>query len=88
MSSPRTVRTRLMRQAAIQGIYRRRGRKNLVSAATEEDLVRRNFDADWPGALWLTDITEHPTGEGKLYCAAAVAASAAFMTTGATASLT
>ena len=27
---------RLMRQAGIQGIYRRRGRKNLVSAATEE----------------------------------------------------
>ena len=22
-----------------------------------------------PNLLWLTDITEHPTGEGKLYCA-------------------
>ena len=48
---------RLMRQADIQGIYRRRGRKNLVHAAT----------------LWLTDITEHPAGEGKLCCAAAMA---------------
>ena len=65
---------RLMRQARIQGIYRRRGRKNLVSAATEEDLVKRNFTAGWPDALWLTDITEHPTGEGKLYCAAVMAA--------------
>jgi putative transposase len=64
---------RLMRQAGIQGIYRRRGRKNLVNAATEEDLVRRSFTADWPGALWLTGITEHPTGEGKLYCAAVMA---------------
>jgi putative transposase len=64
---------RLMRQAGIQGIYRRRGRKNLVSAATEEDLVRREFTAAWPDALWLTDITEHPTGEGKLYCAAVMA---------------
>jgi putative transposase len=65
---------RLMRQARIQGIYRRRGRKNLVNAATEEDLVKRDFTADWPDALWLTDITEHPTGEGKLYCAAVMAA--------------
>jgi putative transposase len=65
---------RLMRPARIQGIYRRRGRKNLVSAATEEDLVKRNFAADWPDALWLTDITEHPTGQGKLYCAAVMAA--------------
>ena len=64
---------RLMRQAGIQGIYRRRGRKNLVNAATEEDLVKRAFTADWPDALWLTDITEHPTGEGKLYCAAVMA---------------
>jgi putative transposase len=32
---------RLMRQASIQGIYRRRGRENLVNAATEDDLVRR-----------------------------------------------
>ena len=30
---------RLMRQAGIQGIYRRSGRKNLVNPATEEDLV-------------------------------------------------
>jgi putative transposase len=64
---------RLMRQAGIQGIYRRRGRKNLVNAATEEDLVKRNFAAAWPDALWLTGITEHPTDEGKLYCAAVMA---------------
>ena len=24
---------------------------------------------DGPNHLWFTDITEHPTGEGKLYCA-------------------
>jgi len=64
---------RLMRQAGIQGIYRRRGRKNLVHAATEEDLVKRAFAAAWPDALWLTGITEHPTSEGKLYCAAVMA---------------
>ena len=64
---------RLMRQAGVQGTCRRRGRKNLVNAATEEDLVKRSFTAGRPGALWLADITEHPTGEGKLYCAAVMA---------------
>ena len=61
---------RLMRQAGLQGIYRRKGRKNLVNAATEEDLVHRQFQVDALDRLWLTDITEHPTAEGKLYCAA------------------
>lgn len=61
---------RLMRQAGIQGIYRRRGRRNLVNEATEEDLVKRQFTAGAPDLLWLTGITGHPTGEGKLYCAA------------------
>ena len=62
---------RLMREAGIQGIYRRRGRKHASGgAATEDDLVHRGFDADAPDVLWVTDITEHPTAEGKLYCAA------------------
>jgi putative transposase len=61
---------RLMREAGLQGIYRRRGRRNLVKAATEEDLVRRQFTTVAPDVLWLTDITEHPAGDGKLYCAA------------------
>ena len=61
---------RLMREHGIQGIYRRKGRKNLVNAATEDDLVKRQFTVDAPDVLWLTDITEHPTAEGKLYCAA------------------
>jgi putative transposase len=61
---------RLMRGAGLQGIYPRRGRRNLVNAATEEDLVRRRFTAAAPDRLWLTDITEHPAGDGKLYCAA------------------
>jgi putative transposase len=35
-----------------------------------DDLVRRNFTAQQPNERWLTDITEHPTGEGKLYLCA------------------
>ncbi|MFC4914110.1 IS3 family transposase [Actinomadura gamaensis] len=61
---------RLMRQAGIQWIHRRRGRKNLVNVATEEDLVKRAFTVDAPDMLWVTDITDHPAREGKLYCAA------------------
>ena len=61
---------RLMRQDGLQGVYRRKGRRNLVNQAAEEDLVQRRFEVDGPDRLWLTDITEHPTGEGKLYCAA------------------
>ena len=34
------------------------------------ELARRRFVADAPDRLWLTDITEHPTREGKVYCAA------------------
>jgi putative transposase len=60
---------RLMRDAGIQGIYRRRGRRNLVNAATEEDLIRRQFAVTAPDRLWVADITEHSTAEGKLYCA-------------------
>jgi putative transposase len=32
-----------------------------------DDLVQRDFEVDEINALWFTDITEHPTGEGKLY---------------------
>ncbi|WP_043737400.1 DDE-type integrase/transposase/recombinase, partial [Nocardia asiatica] len=35
-----------------------------------DDLVARNFTADAPNMLWLMDITEHSTGEGKLYLCA------------------
>ncbi len=35
-----------------------------------DDRVRRDFHADKPNALWLTDISEHPTSEGKLYLCA------------------
>ena len=35
-----------------------------------DDLVERDFTADSPNKLWLTDITEHWTDEGKLYLCA------------------
>lgn len=35
-----------------------------------DDLAQRNFTAEQPNQLWLTDITEHHTSEGKLYLCA------------------
>ena len=61
---------RLMREAGVQGLYRRRTRRGPTGPATEDDLVHRQFTVDAQDRLWLTDITEHPTSEGKLYCCA------------------
>jgi len=32
------------------------------------DRVERDFASSGPNQLWVTDITEHPTREGKVYC--------------------
>jgi putative transposase len=60
---------KIMRQLGLKGLPGpRKGIKNLKNAPTCEDLVKRKFTATRPNELWLTDITEHPTAEGKLYC--------------------
>jgi len=63
---------RLMRADGLEGFYRRRRRGCTVrdpAATPSADLVNRRFVADRPDALWLTDITQHRTGEGWVYCA-------------------
>ncbi|MET8310760.1 IS3 family transposase [Micromonospora sp. NPDC005173] len=47
-----------------------RGKGGKVGPPVHDDLVRRDFTADGPNRLWLADITEHRTGEGKLYLCA------------------
>ncbi len=49
---------------------RRRGKAGRPGPPVHDDLVQRNFTADAPNTLWLTDITEHRTSEGKLYLCA------------------
>ena len=49
---------------------RRSSKKAKVGAPSHDDLVRREFTADRPNRLWLTDLTEHWTNEGKLYLCA------------------
>lgn len=61
---------RLMRILAITGVSHRAKGRNKPAPAVHDDLVGRRFVADGPNRLWATDITEHPTGEGKVYCAA------------------
>lgn len=49
---------------------KKRGLSRKPGPPVHDDLVERLFTADTPNRLWLTDITEHPTGEGKLYLCA------------------
>jgi transposase InsO family protein len=57
-----------MGEEGLAGLPVRKHRKNVVNVTTFEDLVRRKFRRDAPNQLWVTDITEHPTREGKIYC--------------------
>jgi putative transposase len=68
---------RLMRDAGLVGVHRRRRRQPTRRPAprawtTAPDLVRRRFRASAPDRLWVADSTELPTREGVLYLAAIV----------------
>ncbi len=63
---------RLMRQAGVVGIHRRRRggcTRRDPHAEASEDLVKRAFNPTEPDRLWVMDVTEHPTGDGKAYLA-------------------
>jgi putative transposase len=63
---------RLMREAGISGIHRRKGHgctRRDPAAQAADDLVNRSFDPAEPDRLWVMDVTEHPTDEGKVYLA-------------------
>jgi putative transposase len=63
----------IMKRLGIYGLPKRRlPRGARVGKASSLDLVRRRFQADGPDRLWMTDITEHPTREGKVYCCAVI----------------
>ena len=66
---------RLMRQARIQGIHRRRRisttKRNPAQAAAP-DLVCRQFTASGPDLIWVADITYVPTKAGFLYLATVI----------------
>jgi putative transposase len=51
-------------------VSKKRGLTRKAGPPVHDDLVRRTFTAAGPDQLWLTDITEHSTAEGKLYLCA------------------
>jgi putative transposase len=46
------------------------GKRGKAGPPVHDDLVKRKFTAQAPNQLWLADITEHRTAEGKLYLCA------------------
>jgi putative transposase len=66
---------RLMRAAGLSGMVRRRKGKTTLRVpgiATAPDLVCRDFAPTEPNRLWVADLTEIATWEGKLYLAVVV----------------
>jgi putative transposase len=59
----------LMRRAGLAGATGRPRWRHAKPDQVAADLVDRNFARTGPNQLWVTDITEHPTREGKPYCA-------------------
>lgn len=60
----------LMRRAGLHGLPGRKRWRHAKPDTYATDLVKRDFARSRANALWATDITEHPTREGKVYCAA------------------
>jgi putative transposase len=65
---------RVQRLCSLQGIYsvhsKKRGTGRRPGPPVHDDLLQRDFTAAKINVKWLTDISEHPTGEGKLYLCA------------------
>jgi putative transposase len=62
---------RLCSQQRIWSVFaKKKGLTRKAGPPVHDDLVRRRFTAASLNTLWLTDITEHHTAEGKLYLCA------------------
>jgi putative transposase len=64
---------RLMQQAGLQGVSRRRGftitTRREAGSPKAPDLVKRQFVAEGPNRLWVADMTYIPTWAGFIYLA-------------------
>jgi hypothetical protein len=61
---------RLCSQQRIWSIHsKKRGLNRKAGPPVHDDLVERGFTASAPNLVWLTDITEHATGEARSTCA-------------------
>ena len=70
-AAPRNRVNRLCTMRRLWSVHaRKRGPQRRPGPPAHDDLVGREFTAERPDLLWFTDITEHPTSEGKLYLCA------------------
>jgi transposase InsO family protein len=58
----------LMSKAGIYGLPGPARARRARGVVTADDLASRRFARQQPNELWVTDITEHPTREGKIFC--------------------
>ena len=71
MNWPSTVFWRLCSQQRLWSVFaKKRGLTRKAGPPAHDDHVKRKFTATRPNQLWLTDITEHRTDEGKIYLCA------------------
>lgn len=62
---------RLCSQQRLWSVFaKKKGRNRKPGPPVHDDRVQRIFTASRPNQLWLTDITEHKTSQGKLYLCA------------------
>ena len=62
---------RMMREQGFVGAHtRKKWRRGRPDIAPAPDRLQRVFSAERPNLRWVADITEFPTGEGKLHLAA------------------
>ena len=69
----------LMRRAGLKGVSGRPKYRKIPNQPTAGDLVNRDFARPGRDQLWVTDITEHPTREGKVYCCVVLDAHSRFV---------
>ena len=63
---------RLMQKLGIQGVWRGKNKQTTRSRDDQkraDDLVKRNFNADHPDQLWVSDFTYIQTNSGWIYTA-------------------
>ena len=73
-SGTRVARSRVARLMRVNGLVgahtRKKWRRGRPDAGGAPDRLNRQFNADHPNQLWVADISEFPTSQGKIYLAA------------------
>jgi hypothetical protein len=57
-------------QRLMERVWQKRGKNGKAGPPVHNDFVDCDLTAEAPNRLWLSDINEHPTREGKLYLCA------------------